>query len=35
MWKTIVEPDRPRLQYGACALHTGHPRPKTHSEQNM
>jgi hypothetical protein len=22
-WKNMVEVDRPRMQYGACALHTG------------
>jgi hypothetical protein len=24
MWKNTVDPDRHRLQYGACALHAGY-----------
>jgi hypothetical protein len=32
MWKNIVEPGGPWATYGACALHAGYLRLKTHSE---
>jgi hypothetical protein len=32
MWKIIVEPERHRWQYGACALHPGYLRLQTHTQ---
>ena len=34
MWNDMTRPDRPQMaaQYGACAVHAGHVRPKTHTQ---
>jgi hypothetical protein len=34
MWKSVVDPDNHRRQYGAFALHAGYLRLQTHT-QNM
>jgi hypothetical protein len=31
MWKNIIEPDKPRWQYGACALYAAYLRLQTHT----